>query len=355
MARAAIFLLTLLLVACGAGNTVVIRLPPAAAASQSDVAPAFYNSSQEDLSPRLLRRFKPLVAVAAVGRTQVVDLGRTLYFDPRLSRDGTVSCNSCHPLDRFGTTNTAVSTGVHGQRGRRNAPSTYNASENFRQFWDGRAQGLAEQARGPLFNPDEMGMDETTLQRRLEGIEGYRQAFAAAFPDSTEPLSVGHVVEAIAGFERGLVTPARWDRYLNGDNAALTPQEKSGAKLFANLGCMVCHEGQLLGGSMYQKAGVVIPWPNQQDRGRFEISGNPADDMVFKVPSLRNVTKTAPYFNDGSVMKLKAAVQMMARHQLGVSLTDDESDRIVAWMDTLTGEIPAAYVRSPELPAAGHR
>jgi cytochrome c peroxidase len=339
-------------VACSEDSTSVTRLPDVAPAVAPAVDGVFSKSDLDDLNPRLLRRFKTLVALQTVRSPERVALGRLLFFEPLLSIDGTLSCNSCHPLDRYGTTATALTTGVNGKQSKRNAPSIYNASEQFRQFWDGRGSDVEDAVKGPLQNPNVMGMNETTLVKRLGEIEGYRYAFAAAYPAAGPAISLEHVAGAIAEFERGLLTPARWDRYLAGDNTVLTPKEKAGAKVFANLGCMVCHEGRLLGGSMFQKVGVIIPWENQKDRGRGDLTKNPADDMVFKVPSLRNVAQTAPYFNDGSVPTLSVAVQMMARHQLGVSLTDEETDAIVAWMGSLTGEIPVDYVRAPTLPAA---
>jgi cytochrome c peroxidase len=341
-----------LLAACGEDVTTVTRLASASVAAHASSEPVLSTPTEEDLNPRLLRRFKSLTAPDNDQPQALVALGRMLYFEPLMSSDRRVSCNTCHPLDRYGTTPTAVSTGVNGQHGQRNAPSTYNASSQFRQFWDGRAANLQEQVRGPIQNPVEMGMIETALVSRLSGIEGYERAFAQAFPSSKEPVSLDHVAEAIAAFERGLRTPARWDRYLAGDNTALTAREKSGARLFANLGCMVCHEGQLLGGSMFQRAGAVVAWPNRSDRGRRDLTNDAADDMIFKVPSLRNVAKTAPYFHDGSIATLNDAVQMMARHQLGVSLTEDEADAIVTWLGSLTGTIPADYVRAPHLPTA---
>jgi cytochrome c peroxidase len=337
-------------VACGDDAASVRRLPTMAAAQPA--AAASYKSSDEDLNPRLLRRFKPLAPLQDKQPQALVDLGRLLYFEPLMSRDRKISCNTCHPLDRYGATATAVSTGVDGRQGARNAPSTYNASGHFRQFWDGRSASSVEQVSSPIQNPLEMEMDEATLVGRLSDIEGYRRAFEQSFPGSAEPITLGHVAAAVAEFQRGLRTPARWDLYLAGNKTVLTTEEKAGAKLFANLGCMVCHEGQYLGGSMFQRAGVVIPWPNQKDRGRRDITHDVADDMMFKVPSLRNVAKTAPYFHDGSVATLNEAVQMMARHQLGISLTFGEADLIVTWMGSLTGTISADYVRRPELPAA---
>jgi cytochrome c peroxidase len=335
--------------ACQRESTVT-RLPAisSALASQSVTA----DKVNEDLSPRLLRRFAPLPQAPAGRDSDLVRLGRMLYFEPLLSRNGRVSCNSCHPLDRYGTTNTQVSIGVDGQLGRRNAPTVYNAAGHFRQFWDGRAENLTEQTLGPLGNPTEMGMTPALIERALKGVPGYQDLFARAYPGEAEPISVGHVAIAIAEFERGLITPARWDRYLEGDAQALTQPEKEGAKLFANLGCMVCHTGAYVGGTMFEKLGIFVPWPNQSDHGRREVTHNPADDMVFKVPSLRNSARTAPYFHDGSAASLDTAVRMMARHQLGVDLNEEEAVSIATWLGSLTGAIPRDYIAAPRLPEA---
>jgi cytochrome c peroxidase len=275
-----------------------------------------------------------------------------LYFEPLLSGTGKISCNSCHPLDQYGTTATKVSVGVDGRLGRRNAPTVYNAVGHFRLFWDGRAATLAEQAGGPISNPDEMGMSPARAVQVLNSIPGYRTAFATAFPSSGDAITIEHTTAAIAEFERGLVTPARWDRYIDGDTHALTTPEKEGAKLFANLGCMVCHTGAYVGGTMFEKLGIFVPWPNQTDHGRRDITHNPADDMVFKVPSLRNVARTPPYFHDGSAATLDTAVRMMAHHQLGVELSEEEAQSIAAWLGSLTGDIPREYIARPLLPQA---
>jgi cytochrome c peroxidase len=307
---------------------------------------------RQNMSPRLLRRFAPIRIVDQQEDVELVTLGRLLFFDPRLSRTGSVSCNSCHPLDRFGTTASTVSVGVDGKLGRRNAPTVYNAAGHFREFWDGRAATLEEQAAGPLMNPSEMGMTPAKVLQKLRQIPGYRAAFARAFPQEPTPISMTDLTKALAAFERGLNTPARWDRYLEGDVTALTQLEKDGARLFANLGCLSCHTGAYIGGAMYSKAGLVHPWPNQSDRGRFEVTKNPADEFVFKVPSLRNVAHTAPYFHDGSAETLDAAVRKMAFHQLGLDLKEVESTAIVAWLKSLTGQIPEAYIKPPDLPRA---
>jgi cytochrome c peroxidase len=179
--------------------------------------------------------------------------------------------------------------------------------------------------------------------------------FERAFPGEAGAITVGNVATALAEFERGLMTPGRWDRYLGGDAKALTASEKEGAKLFANLGCMVCHTGAYIGGTMFEKLGVFVPWPNQTDHGRREVTHDPVDDMVFKVPGLRNVARTAPYFHDGSVASLDTAVRMMAHHQLGVDLTEEEARSIVAWLNALTGEIPRDYTAPPVLPMASRQ
>jgi len=184
----------------------------------------------------------------------------------------------------------------------------------------------------------------------LRSIPGYVDQFARAFPGEARPVSFDNVGIAIGAFERGLVTPSRWDRYLQGDVAALSSAEKDGAKLFANLGCVVCHTGAYLGGAMFEKLGARVPWPNQADAGRELVTGSEADRMMFKVPSLRNVAKTAPYFHDGSAATLEIAVRLMAHHQLDEDPPDEEIEAIVTWLGSLTGDIPAAYIAMPVLP-----
>jgi cytochrome c peroxidase len=341
-----------LLAGCQRDATIVrLQDAPILDATHSATAAAPLND-QEELNPRLLRRFAAIHRPTQGQESAVVRLGRILYFDPLLSRTGKISCNSCHPLDRYGATSTKVSVGIDGRLGRRNAPTVYNAAGHFRQFWDGRAATLDEQVTGPLEDPSEMGMEAGRVVQVLSEIPDYQAAFARAFPGQEKPITTGNVASAIADFERGLITPARWDRYLDGDTHALTQPEKEGAKLFANLGCMVCHTGAYVGGTMFEKLGVFFPWPNQTDHGRFEVTKNPADDMVFKVPSLRNVARTSPYFHDGATDSLDTAVRMMAHHQLGVDLSEEEARSIAAWLGSLTGDLPRDYIRPPNLPAA---
>jgi cytochrome c peroxidase len=327
---------------------VVDTQPAASGATSAPTAAATF--SNEELSPRVLRRFAPLNPVANTAPSALVDLGRKLYYDPRLSKTGTVSCNSCHPLAKYGTTQTPVSTGVNGRKGARNAPTVYNAAGHFVQFWDGRSPSVEKQALMPIENKDEMGMTSAEVVTVINNIAGYREEFARTFPGVTPAVSAERIGLAIGAFEHGLVTPARWDRYLRGETSALTAEEKAGAKEFANLGCIVCHTGPFVGGSMFERLGARVPWPTGTDRGRRGVTGNVADDMIFKVPSLRNVAMTAPYFHDGSAKTLNEAVHMMARHQLGVELDDEEARELEAWLGSLTGDIPLEYIKPPVLP-----
>ena len=304
------------------------------------------------VNPRLLRRFKQVASQrpAPLSTPEMVSLGRMLWFDGRLSRSGDVSCNSCHTLATYGVDGKPTSTGVGDQVGRRNSPTVYNSAEHFVMFWDGRAPDAEAQATGPIQNPVEMAMSEAEVVRTLKDIPGYVGAFVRAFPAEADPITMANVGRAIGAFERGLVTRSRWDDYLEGKESALSDAEIEGLRVFLNVGCMGCHTGPQVGASMYQVAGFVEPWPNQADLGRFELTKNPSDRMVFKVPSLKNIAKTGPYFHDGSGKTLPEAVKTMGRHQLGVELTDQEVSSIVTFLGALTGELPADYIRQPVLP-----
>ncbi len=281
----------------------------------------------------------------------VVKLGRMLFYEPRLSAAGDVSCNSCHDLERYGVDGLPVSTGHKGQKGTRNSPSVYHAAGHVAQFWDGRAPNVEEQAKGPVLNPVEMAMgSEQEVVARLKAIPGYARYFAAAFPGQAEPMTFDNVARAIGAFERGLVTPSRWDRFLKGDRGAITREEWQGHHEFMHNGCASCHNGPYIGGASLQKVGREKPWPVQTDAGRMAVSKLETDRMVFKVPSLRNVEKTGPYFHDGKVASLPEAVRMMGRHQLGIELEERQIRDIVSWLESLTGVIPKEYVARPQLP-----
>ena len=344
-------LLVCLLAACGPPTDDVEASTDDSADSNIHMGPA-----RVEINPRLLRRFKKvrkeLDAVPEKPASEaLVDLGRMLFFDTRLSKTHEFSCNSCHDLERYGVDGAQTSTGTGGKRGRRNSPTVYQAAGHIRSFWDGRAATVEDQAKMPITNPEEMAMpDGVSVVVTLQAIPGYLPAFEAAFPTTANPITYDNVGAAIGAFERRLVTPSRWDRYLAGDRAALTSHEIAGLQLFTDLGCITCHTGEFVGGSTFQKAGVFEEWPNQADRGRFEVTHEATDRMIFKVPSLRNVTKTAPYFHDGSTKTLEEAVTVMGRYQLGETLSTNDVNAIVAWLGTLTGDLPEAYIKRPVLP-----
>lgn len=302
-----------------------------------------------------LMMFKPLSALAPVAAGSVeerrIELGRLLYFDPRLSRSQQISCNTCHQLNRYGVDNEPTSSGHKGQRGDRNSPTVFNAGFHFVQFWDGRAKNLEEQAKGPVLNPVEMAMPSADhVVAVLKTIPAYPTQFREAFPGEKDPLTYDNVAKAIAAFEDRLVTPAPWDRFLEGDRTALDNQAKAGFLVFTQVGCQACHAGVLLGGNLYQKLGSVVPYPDQSDTGRFEFTKEEADRMYFKVPSLRNIEKTGPYYHNGKVATLEEAIRLMGKHQLGRELTTEQIGQIAHWMKSLTGEIPEEYMREPKLP-----
>lgn len=282
-------------------------------------------------------------------------LGKMLFFDPRLSASHAISCASCHNIGLGGTDNEPTSIGHHWQHGGRNAPTVLNAVFNTAQFWDGRAADLQAQAGGPMVNPVEMASPQTHVAEQLKGIPGYRDAFAKAFPGEADPISLVNVQKAIAVFEAGLLTPdAPFDRYLNGDAKALTVTQKQGLKLFIDKGCAACHSGINVGGGMYAKFGVVAsPGAAMRppgDKGRSVVTGLVGDDYNFKVPSLRNIALTAPYFHTGSVWDLRQAVEVMGNAQLGDKLAAPEVDHITAFLGSLTGAQPRVVI--PILPAS---
>ena len=280
-----------------------------------------------------------------------VNLGQVLFNDPILSERRSMSCASCHPLGNFGMDGHRGSRGNAGQMLDRNTPSVYNVANAVALMWDGRVESLEEQALLPLLNPHEMGMSEKEVISRLSQRPAYVALFTKAFPSSRKPVSIENLAKAFAAFERQLFTvDSNWDRYLNGDPKALTNEQREGFNDFVDAGCPTCHFGPDVGLNLFQKAGLVKAWPNTRDRGRFEVTGRAADFMVFRVPSLRNIHETGPYFHDGSDAELERAVLLMGRHQLGVELSEDKIKRIVAWLGSLTGQIPKKLAEAPALP-----
>ncbi len=280
-------------------------------------------------------------------------LGRMLFYDKRLSKNHDIACNSCHLLDNFGVDGDPTSTGHRGQLGGRNAPTVYNAAFHIAQFWDGRAANVEEQAKGPPLNPIEMAMaSEAQVEFVLQSIPGYAPHFEAAFPNDSEPISYEQMALAIGAFERQLITPSRFDRFQQGELDALSELELKGLDLFITTGCPSCHNGPAIGGSMYQKLGLIHPYPTQ-DPGRFDVTGAEADRYLFKVPSLRNVAETGPYFHDGKVSPLSEAVRLMAYHQLGRELSPSDIQLIVAFVGSLTVTVDAGYIAKPRLQQSG--
>lgn len=330
-----------------------IHREPVAAVSASAKAPE--KAAAVQLDPSDIAFFKVLPAKFDSERNPIteekVKLGRMLYYENRLSLNQDISCNSCHLLDKYGVDNEATSAGHKGQRGGRNSPTVYNAGGHTAQFWDGRAQSMEDQAKGPILNPIEMAMpDEASVLKVLKSMPEYVAMFKAAFPKDKEALTYDNLAKAIGAFERQLVTPGRWDKFLAGDQNAVTEAEKAGFAKFSKLGCPTCHNGPAVGGTTFQKLGLVRPYPDQSDLGRFEITKNESDKMFFRVPSLRNIEKTAPYFHKGQHKTLEETVKTMAAHQLGMDLKDDEIASIVTWLKSLTGELPMDYIKKPELP-----
>jgi len=316
---------------------------------------SFSEPSKVEVNADALSMFAPLPDEMASADNPVTDakvkLGRMLYYDPRLSANQKISCNTCHPLAAYGAEAAPVSSGFKGQKGNRNAPTVYNAAGHFVQFWDGRAPTVEEQAKGPIMNPVEMAMPTNAAAVQvLKSMPDYVVLFEQAFPNEKDPITYNNMALAIGAFERGLVTPARWDKFLKGDQSALSKAEKSGFNTFAAVGCQWCHNGPYVGGGAYQKLGVMKPWPNQKDTGRYQVTKDEVDMMVFKVPSLRNIQKTGPYFHDGSVATLNEAVRDMGAHQRGVELTPAQVKSIETWLNALTGPIPTGYIQPPELP-----
>jgi len=288
------------------------------------------------------------VAAAKVVNPPLVELGKKLYFDPRLSKSGFISCNSCHNLSMGGSDNLKTSIGHNWQKGPINSPTVLNSSMNVAQFWDGRAATLKAQAGGPIANPGEMAFTHELAVAMLGTIPGYVNEFDRVF--KTRTIDIDKVTTAIAAFEETLVTPnSRFDRWLQGDLSAISSDELDGYRLFKSSGCTACHNGPGAGGASFRKMGIVEPYKTDNPaEGRVAVTGKDADRFNFKVPTLRNVELTYPYFHDGAADTLAESVEVMGRIQLGRRYAPDETARIVAFLKTLTGDQPA--ITMPLLP-----
>jgi cytochrome c peroxidase len=267
-----------------------------------------------------------------------IALGKKLYFEKKLSANDQQSCNSCHNVEGkgAGVDNLATSPGAFGKNGDRNSPTTLNAGFHLAQFWDGRAKDLQAQAKGPILNPGEMAMPSAeAVIKKLSQEQEYIDLFSKAFPKDATPLSYENLAEAIASFERTLITRDRFEDFVNGDHKALSKDEQKGLQSFMDAGCTACHNGPTFGGKSFMKLGSVNPYPTE-DLGRFNVTKNESDKFVFKVPSLKNVTMTQPYFHDGKVATIEEAIEKMAYHQLGKELPKDEVASIAKFLGTLS-------------------
>jgi cytochrome c peroxidase len=316
-------------------------------------------AAEAPLMEKVHQVFKPLPQNMATEEFPIdatrVALGRKLFFDPRLSLDGTVSCATCHRPALYGTDALAKSVGVEHRLNAHNAPTVLNAALQFKAHWIGDRQNVEEQAIKSLTGHASFGNpDPATVIQKIKALSGYEEEFKQAFPNEPEPVKPENWGKAIGAYERTLVTPSPFDAFLKGDAKALTPQAQNGLKTFIDIGCASCHNGVGIGGSSFQKFGVFEDYWKQTgsqpiDEGRFTATQEPADKYVFKVPNLRNVAMTPPYFHDGSVATLPQAVRVMGKVQLGRELTDQEVHDLVAFLNSLTGKQPENFVTEPVL------
>lgn len=326
-----------------------------AAAGLTIAGGALAAGSDNGLLKDAKRVFAPLPAAPAESPDKV-RLGRQLFFETRVSADGNVGCVHCHQPDLQGADALPKSFGVFGKANPRNAPTVFNAALQFKEHWRGDRESLEDQATKSLLGAASFGNpDYAAVVSKLRSIPGYAELFAKAFPEDKDPINEKNWGKAIAAFERTLPTPSRFDAFLNGDAKALTAAEQAGLRKFIDLGCASCHDGAGVGGGSFQKFGVIEDYWKatgvaEPDKGRADVTKNDADLYVFKVPSLRNVAKTAPYFHDGSVAELPRAVRIMGKVQLGAELSDKDVESIVAFLGSLTAPVPANYSAPTPLP-----
>jgi cytochrome c peroxidase len=333
--------------------TLALVLPPTLAAADPDLR-AQARALFEPLPRAMTTPDNPLTP-------DKVALGRMLFFEPRVSADGTVSCSRCHLPQLYGTDGLPTSIGAEHRVNPRNAPTVLNAALQFVEHWRGDRASVEDQAQKALIGPPSFGNPSyEAAMARLKAIPGYAGLFARAFPGPQDPVTPENWAKAIGAYERTLVTPAPFDAWLAGADAALTADARAGLQEFIQAGCAACHRGVGVGGGLFQKFGVVEDYwkatgSTTIDQGRFDVTHHPVDTYVFKVPSLRNVARTPPYFHDGSVATLPEAVRVMARVQLGKTLSDAQVSRIVAFLESLSGEPPKDFAEAPVLPAASFR
>ncbi len=328
-----IALISFFFISCGSDNNINEGNFPELSKSEKDVifnkAKSVFNGPLPDKMPG-----------SENDTPELISLGEKLYHDVRLSLKDNQSCNTCHDVNNAGVDKLPVSDGsVLGKIGRRNSPTVYNAGFHFAQFWDYRSPDLIDQAKGPVLNPDEMGMpDEATVVAKLSGVAEYQQLFPKAYPNEASPITYQNIANAIAAFERTLISKSKFDEFLAGKQEAMNNAEIIGLKDFMDVGCITCHTGSTVGGNLAQKMGLAKPYRNKGDMGRFEVTKNEAEKYMFKVASLRNIELTAPYYHDGSVNKLEDAILEMADVNLGKNLTQDQVASISTFLKALTDE-----------------
>ncbi|TWX69647.1 cytochrome-c peroxidase [Colwellia demingiae] len=304
------------------------------------ISQGYTQSSTHEVALSFFEPLPPVMKGAEQDTSALISLGKKLYFETALSINHSQSCNTCHDLnnDASGVDHLRASIGALGSVGERNAPTTWNAGLHVAQFWDGRAKTLAQQAKFPLFNVKEMAMtSESQVIERLHS-KGYLANFKEAFPKKSSPINIENTSQALAAFQRTLISKDRFDDYLAGDRNAINQSEKSGLLVFIEKGCVACHNGAVLGGQLFMKMGIVHPYPNKKDKGKAQVTGNPADNYFFKVPSLRNILNTAPYFHDGAAATIEQAIEDTGWHQLGIKLNKQEVNSIKVFFNTLNNQ-----------------
>ncbi len=318
------------------------------------------SDGDEDLLRQVRQIFSPLPAVMVSEKNPItlekVELGRILFYETRISVDGTVSCSRCHPIGLYAADGLRKAIGNQCKINPRNSPTLFNAAGQIAEHWIGNRTDVEDQARQSVIGPPSFGMPSyEAVEGRLKGIKGYADLFKKAFPEEKDPVRVENFARAVGAFERTLVTPSSFDTFLAGKKEALNEQEKRGLRTFVETGCIMCHSGTSIGGQMYQKFGLIEPYwkytgSQEIDEGRYAFTKNEMDKYVFKVPILRNVEKTSPYFHDGSVDTLEAAERVMGKIQLGKDLTKSQLEEIGSFLKSLTGKIPEDVFRIPLLP-----
>ncbi len=319
------------------------------------------DNGDEDLLRQAKNIFGPLPQVMTSEKNPItpekVKLGKILFYETRISVDGTVSCARCHPISLYAADGLRKAIGNNCKVNPRNAPTILNAAGQVSAHWIGNRTDVEDQARQSVIGPPSFGMPSyEAVEKKLKEIKGYMDLFKNAFPGEANPITVDNFAKAIGAFERALVTPSHFDSFLKGDITALNGQEKRGLRTYMETGCIMCHFGPYVGGQVYQKSGIFEPyWKYTKseliDEGRFTVTKNDVDKYVFKVPVLRNVAKTSPYFHDGSVDKLEDAVWIMGKIQLGKDLNKSQVEEIVPFLKSLTGKIPEDALKVPLLPS----